>query len=161
MNAQQLIRCSVNSRDNSYAHRRTGLNLPYVAKCHSNLANTLRGISRAFLFLTVITLSYSAPRCVAEPPIMKTLSAHVVKVAPDGRSLQVNFKHPATEKLYHMTFYVDHPPGLNGIDQLQELRTGQVVNIDYVELNGRRYIRYLARVKLSGPPAGLEKFRGL
>lgn len=96
----------------------------------------------------------------AEPPALKTLSAHVMKVAPDGKSIQVDFKHPATEKLYHLTFYTDGQTGLSGINKLQELRAGQVVNIDYVEISGRRYIRYLARVKLSGPPEGLEKFRG-
>jgi len=93
---------------------------------------------------------------------MRTLSAHVVQVAADSASIDVDFKHPATEKVLRMTFYVDHQTGLSGIDKLQELRSGQVVNIDYVEgKNHRLLIRRIARVKLSGPPAGLENFRGL
>lgn len=93
---------------------------------------------------------------------MKTLSAHVVKVAKDGSSVDVDFRHPATEEIHRLTFYVDNQTGLSGFDKLQELRAGQVVNIDYVEGGGNRFlIRHIARVKLSGPPAGLEKFRGL
>jgi hypothetical protein len=93
---------------------------------------------------------------------MKTLSAHVVKVAEDGSSMDVDFRHPATEEIQRLTFYVDNQTGLSGLDKLQELRAGQVVNIDYVEGNRHRLlIRYIVRVKLSGPPAGLEKFRGL
>ena len=43
-----------------------------------------------------------------------------------------------------------------------ELRSGQVVSIDYVEGPQKRLlIRRIARVKLSGPPQGIEKFRGL
>lgn len=92
---------------------------------------------------------------------MKTLSAHVVRVAGDGSSLEVDFRHPATEKIRRLTFYADHQTGLSGMDKLQELRAGQVVNIDYVENEKNRLlIRYLVRVKLSGPPAGVEKFRG-
>ena len=97
----------------------------------------------------------------AAEPVMKTLSAHVTKVAQDGSSLDVDFHHPATEEIQRLTFHVDDQTGLSGFDKLQELRAGQVVNIDYVEGKKHRLlIRYIARVKLSGPPAGLEKFRG-
>jgi len=93
---------------------------------------------------------------------MRTLSAHVVQVAADSASIDVDFKHPATGKVLRMTFYVDNQTGLSGIDKLPELRSGQVVNIDYVEGKKHRLlIRRIARVKLSGPPAGLENFRGL
>jgi len=93
---------------------------------------------------------------------MKTLSAHVEKVAEDGSSVDVDFRNPATEEVHRLTFYVDNQTGLSGFDKLQELRAGQVVNIDYVEGEKHRLlIRYIVRVKLSGPPAGLEKFRGL
>jgi hypothetical protein len=91
---------------------------------------------------------------------MKTLSAHVVKVAADNQSLDVDFRHPATGETQRMTFYLDGQPGW--AEKLQELRSGQVVNIDYVEGEKHRLlIRRIARVKLSGPPAGLENFRGL
>ncbi|MEI7751449.1 MAG: hypothetical protein WCJ71_05080 [Candidatus Omnitrophota bacterium] len=93
---------------------------------------------------------------------MKTLSAHVVKVAEDSTSVDVDFRHPATGEIQHLTFHADDQTGLSGLDKLQELRAGQVVNIDYVEGEKHRLlIRRIARVKLSGPPAGLENFRGL
>ena len=92
---------------------------------------------------------------------MKTLSAHVAQIAEDGSSVDVDFRNPATEKTQRLTFHVDNQTGLSGFDKLQELRAGQVVNIDYVEGEKHRLlIRRLARVKLSGPPAGLEKFHG-
>lgn len=115
---------------------------------------------RGFIFFVLIA-TVAVSSVVAEPPVMKTLSAHVVKVAEDGKSLQVDFRHPATEKVKRLVFYVDEQTGLSGIQKLRDLRSGQVVNIDYVEEKGRFLIRYLARVKLSGPPAGLENFRGL
>ncbi len=93
---------------------------------------------------------------------MKTLSAHVVEIAADDASLKVDFRHPATGEVRRLTFYVDDQTGLSGIDKLRDLRSGQVVNIDYVEGERHRFlIRRIARVKLSGPPSGLEKFRGL
>lgn len=93
---------------------------------------------------------------------MKTLSAHVVKVAEDGKSLEVDFRHPATKEIERLTFSMDGQSGLSGIDHLAELRAGQVVNIDYVEGEKKSLlIRRIARVKLSGPPEGLENFRGL
>ena len=93
---------------------------------------------------------------------MKTLSAHVVEVATDSASMQVDFRHPATEKVRRLTFYADNQTGLSGFEKLRDLRSGQVVTIDYVEGEKHRlFIRRIARVKLSGPPAGLENFRGL
>ena len=87
---------------------------------------------------------------------------NAVQVAADNASLEVDFRHPATGEVRRMTFYVDNQTGLSGIDTLQELRAGQIVNIDYVEGEKHRLlIRRIARVKLSGPPAGLEKFHGL
>ena len=98
----------------------------------------------------------------AAEPVMKTLSAHVVKVAADEKSLEVDFTHPATEKVQRLTFHVDPETGLSKLARLNELRPGQVVSIDYVEIGKNRLsIRRIARVKLSGPPQGLEKFRGL
>lgn len=100
--------------------------------------------------------------CVAEAPVMKTLSAHVVKVAADEKSIDVDFKHPATGEVHRWTFFVDGQTGLSKLKTLSELRAGQIVNIDYVEGEKKRLlIRRIARVKLSGPPPGLEKFRGL
>jgi hypothetical protein len=115
---------------------------------------------RVFLFALAFLM---IPFCLnAGEPVMKTLSAHVVKVADDGSSLDVDFRHPATEEIQHLTFRVDSETGLSGFDKLGELRAGQVVNIDYVEGEKHRLmIRRIARVKLSGPPAGLENFRGL
>jgi len=100
-------------------------------------------------------------RLYAAEPVMKTLSAHVAKVAEDGSSVDVDFRHPATEETHRLTFHVDNQTSLSGFDKLKELRAGQVVNIDYVEGGKHRLlIRRIARVKLSGPPAGLEKFHG-
>lgn len=97
----------------------------------------------------------------AAEPMLKTLSAHVVEVDPNGTAIAVDFRHPATEEVRRLTFVMDEASGLSGIDRLQELRAGQVVNVDYVEdAKGRFCIRRIARVKLSGPPPGLENFRG-
>lgn len=111
---------------------------------------------------TLILTASCFPVLQAAEPVMKTLSAHVVQVSPDGSSLDVDFRHPATEKVQRLTFYVDNQTGLSGFEKLPDLRSGQVVNIDYVEGDKKHFfIRRIARVKLSGPPAGLENFRGL
>lgn len=141
-----------------------------VAKSFVRGSGTISGISRkkklAPFFgkwcLTPFLVLWVIGSLSAAEPIMKTLSAHVVKVASDGASLDVDFHNPATQKIQRMTFSVDDQTGLSGIEKLGELRAGQVVNIDYVEGEKRRFfIRRIARVKLSGPPAGLENFRGL
>ena len=120
-----------------------------------------RPVSKSSLLFFLAFLMFSLCLYAAEP-MMKTLSAHVVKVAADDASLDVDFRHPATGKIQRLTFSVDGQTGLSGIEQLGELRSGQVVNIDYVEGdNHRLLIRRIARVNLSGPPAGLEKFHGL
>ncbi len=113
--------------------------------------------------LVVLAVFSVLPFCLhAEESVMKTLSAHVVKVAQDGLSLDVDFRHPATGEIHRLNFRVDNQTGLSGFDKLQELRAGQIVNIDYVEGKGHHFlIRRIARVKLSGPPAGLENFHGL
>ena len=98
----------------------------------------------------------------AEQPVLKTLTAHVVGVAEDGASVAVDFYHPATKAVHRLVFYKDDQTGLSGIDSLKDLRAGQVISIDYViGPSGRRAIRYLKKVKLSGPPDGLEKFHGI
>ena len=115
------------------------------------------------LAVSIIALPFCfAPLCRANAPVMKTLSAHVTKVAADGSSIDVDFRNPATAETQSLTFHRDAQTGLSGIEKLQELRSGQVVSIDYVEGQKHRLLmRRIARVKLSGPPAGLEKFRGL
>jgi predicted nucleic acid-binding protein len=40
----RLVRCPVNSSENSYSHSRAGLNLPYAVKYHSNLTNGVLGM---------------------------------------------------------------------------------------------------------------------
>jgi len=119
-------------------------------------------VFKRFPFFLLFVFLMSSLCLHAAEPVTKTLSAHVVKVADDDSSLDVDFRHPATGETHRLTFYKDNQTGLSGIDKLQELRAGQVVNIDYVEGEKHRLlIRYIVRVKLSGPPAGLEKFRGL
>ena len=133
-------------------------NIPIMEKCR----DLPKLASKRFFFFLPALLMLSFCLCAAEPTVMKTLSAHVVKVAKDGSSVDVDFRHPATEEVLRLTFNADDQTGLSGFDKLQELRSGQVVNIDYVEGEKHRLlIRRIARVKLSGPPAGLEKFHGL
>jgi len=121
-----------------------------------------RGGPKIIIAMWVAGALFACPQCLFAEPVMKTLAAHVVKVAEDGASLDVDFRHPATGEIQRLTFYTDNQTGLSGFDKLPELRAGQVVNIDYVEGEKHRLlIRRVARVKLSGPPAGLENFRGL
>jgi len=116
---------------------------------------------RILVFSLVLALPcFSVVR--AAESVMKTLSAHVVKVADDGASLDVDFRNPVTGKIRRMNFRMDGQSGLSGIQKLRDLRPGQIVNIDYVEGGKNLFlIRHIARVKISGPPDGLEKFRGL
>lgn len=116
--------------------------------------------SSAVLFLIV---SCAIPVSLrAEPPVMKTLTAHVVSVDPDGSSISVDFHHPATDKVHRLIFRADNQSGFSGIESLKDLRAGQVVSIDYVrDEQNRLFIRHITRMKLSGPPAGLENFHGI
>jgi hypothetical protein len=113
------------------------------------------------LVATFVLLSQQS--CLfAEPPMMKTLSAHVVSVDGDGGSISVDFRHPATQEVNRLIFRVDGETGLSGIASLKDLKAGQVVSIDYMRgKDGQLFIRRIAKVKLSGPPAGLENFHGI
>ncbi|MBU9888764.1 MAG: hypothetical protein KTQ49_02705 [Candidatus Omnitrophica bacterium] len=112
--------------------------------------------------LTLAVLGAIPAGVRADEPMLKTLSAHVVEVEANGTALDVDFKHPASGEVRRLTFVMDGASGLSGIDELRDLRAGQVVSIDYVENSqGDLCIRRIARVKLSGPPPGLEHFRGL
>ena len=98
----------------------------------------------------------------AEQPVMKTLAAHVVEVAENSESISVDFRHPVTKEDQKLIFYMDDQSGLSKLKSLKDLRTGQVVSIDYIEgKKGRFFIRRIAKVKLSGPPPGLEDFDGI
>ncbi len=119
-------------------------------------------VARCALSVALVVALVGVRVAWAEAPVMKTLSAHVVKVAPGNGSIDVDFRNPATNKVERLTFYADQHAGLSKLKSLDELRPGQVVSIDYVEESPKRLmIRRIARVKLSGPPQGLEKFRGL
>lgn len=119
-------------------------------------------VGRWALSVALILALFGSALLLADEPVMKTLSAHVVRVAPDGQSIDVDFHNPATGKIEPLTFTLEKGSGLSKLKGLHELRSGQIVNIDYVEGHKHRLlIRRIARVKLSGPPAGLEKFRGL
>jgi len=115
------------------------------------------------LILAVLILPvHFGGQCLADQPVMKTLSAHVLYVAEDGISIAVDFRHPATDKVHRLIFYTDGESGLSGMKSLRDLRAGQVVSIDYVENpSGKKMIRRIAKVKLSGPPPGLENFNGI
>lgn len=125
------------------------------------LSGFSRPVFKQFLFFLAVFLALPLWLQGAEP-MMKTLSAHVVKVAADRSSIDVDFTHPATGKVHRLTFYVDGQTGLSKLKSLEELHAGQVVSIDYVEGEKQHLlIRRMARVRLSGPPSGLEDFRGL
>ncbi|OQA58145.1 MAG: hypothetical protein BWY42_00107 [Candidatus Omnitrophica bacterium ADurb.Bin277] len=116
----------------------------------------------AYGVVAAIVLFIPRTGLFADSPVMKTLAAHMVSVAEDGSSIETDFRHPATRKVQRLTFYKDGQTGLSGVDSLKDLRSGQVVSIDYIEDQaGKRFIRRIAKVRLSGPPPGLEKFNGI
>lgn len=133
---------------------------PLCERPREKMITSFKSFSAIFALTAFLLMS---PKLhAAELPTMRTLSAHVVKVAADGTSIDVDFRHPVTQKIQQLTFYLDARAGRHETQKLQQLRSGQVVNIDYVEGEKHRLlIRRISRVKLSGPPAGLEKFRGL
>ena len=79
------------------------------------------GKKTAFVLAFLIALPLSVQ---ASEPMMKTLSAHMVKVEADGSAIQVDFRHPATGKVHRMKFVADGQTGLSGFGKLQELRAG-------------------------------------
>ena len=62
----------------------------------------------------------------------------------DGSSLTADFRHPATGK-FTVDFHMDSESGLSGIKSLRNLRTGQVVSIDYVDSPAGKIIRRIAK----------------
>ncbi len=61
-----------------------------------------------------------------------------------------------------MAFRVKQETGLNGFRGLPEMKAQDIVSIDYEELpDGELKAVYVAKFRVSGPPAGLENFKGL
>ncbi len=120
----------------------------------------LKKKTRSLFFCGFIFMLFSPVLASGSEPVLKTLSARVVKVE-NAATLQADFKHPVTEEILHLVFLVDAHTGFSKMKGLQSLREGDIVNIDYVEDDeGHLLIRRIAKMKLSGPPPGVEKFHG-
>lgn len=97
----------------------------------------------------------------AQAAVLKTLSGRVNHTDPSKKLLVVDFTHPATGAVQAMVFRVTHETGLNGFRALPEMRTKDIVTIDYEEQpDGISKAIYVAKFRVSGPPTGLENFKG-
>lgn len=98
------------------------------------------------------------PTSATESP-MYTLSASVSEAYPDTSTFTAHFMHPATGEDLEYLFQVTERTGMNGLQNIQELRENDLLQIDYFKTeDGSLVVEYMARVKLRGAPEGLDKF---
>ncbi len=90
---------------------------------------------------------------------MYTLSAKVSEAHPDQSTFSAKFDHPATGEKLEYLFQVTERTGMNGLKHVRELKPNDLLQIDYFKTaDGSLIVEYMARVKMSGAPEGLEKF---
>ncbi len=90
---------------------------------------------------------------------MYTLSATVSEAHPEKATFSAKFDHPATGENIEYLFQVTERTGMNGLKDVRELKPNDILQIDYFKTaNGSLVVEYMARVKMSGAPEGLEKF---
>lgn len=88
-----------------------------------------------------------------------TLSAKVTESQPGQSSFLAHFDHPATGETLEYLFQVTERTGMNGLKDVRELKPNDILQIDYFKTaNGSLVVEYMARVKMSGAPEGLDKF---
>lgn len=93
--------------------------------------------------------------------VLKTLSGRVTAVDTQNNLLGVDFQHPATGERKELLFAVNDQTGFSGVKALGQLRHEDPVKIDYEEnSSGSLKARHIAKVRIEGPPVGVENFRG-
>lgn len=124
---------------------------------------TSHGSRRKVFFLAVVLLiAWFVVRgswCALANEPLYTLSAKVTESQPDQATFKAHFDHPATGENIEYLFQVTERTGMNGLKGVRELKPNDVLQIDYFKTaNGSLIVEYMARVKMSGAPEGLEKF---
>lgn len=112
--------------------------------------------------LLAFFLLSAAAMALAETAPLKTLSGRVHHTDVSRELLLLDFTHPATGVQKQMAFRVTHETGLNGFRALPDMQTSDIVTVDYHELpDGELKAVYVAKFRISGPPSGMENFKGL
>lgn len=97
----------------------------------------------------------------AQGAALKTLSGRVNHTDPAKEILFVDFTHPATGAVQAVAFRVTRETGLNGFRSLPEMKAEDIVTVDYEEQpDGISKALYVAKFRVSGPPTGMENFKG-
>lgn len=110
-----------------------------------------------FLVFSLWSFVFSLPAAASEP--LYTLSATVSEAHPEKATFSAKFDHPATGENIEYLFQVTERTGMNGLKDVRELKPNDILQIDYFKTaNGSLVVEYMARVKMSGAPEGLEKF---
>ena len=98
---------------------------------------------------------------LAQAAVLKTLSGRVESVDTAKEILMVEFTHPATGIIEMLPFHVTRETGLNGFRTLPDMKTEDIVTVDYEEQpDGISKALYVAKFRISGPPTGMENFKG-
>ncbi|MCB9800392.1 MAG: hypothetical protein H6757_06500 [Candidatus Omnitrophica bacterium] len=92
--------------------------------------------------------------------LLRTLGGKVICADAENSQLSVAFRHPATGEIKPMLFTINSETGFSESIHLSDLAPEEPVEIDYIEnTSGHLLARRVARVRLSGPPVGLENYR--
>ena len=112
------------------------------------------------LSLLFFILFCSVPH-LSQAAVLKTLSGRVNRTDSAKEILIVDFTHPATGAVQAMAFRVTRETGLNGFRALPEMKAKDIVTVDYEDQpDGIAKALYVAKFRVSGPPTGMENFKG-
>ncbi len=119
-----------------------------------------RSKAGSWLIVLVVSLwSIVDGRLVFAGEPLYTLSVAVTESHSDSSTFLAHFKHPATGEFLEYLFQVTKNTGMNGLKHVKELKRNDLLQIDYFKsADGALIVEYMARMKIEGPPEGLDQF---
>ncbi len=118
---------------------------------------TNRGFFLGIILSFVVSLGLHA-----DAALIKTINGRVASVDTENAVIYLQFKHPATGETKQLVFQTDQNTGFRENLDFSELKENDPVSIDYEENSEDILLAlYVEKVQLTGPPDGVEKFRGL
>ena len=129
-----------------------------MARGRVGIRSVLRYLSLPLVFFILFSAAGAAP---AQAAVLKTLSGRVESVDAAKEILTVEFTHPSTGVVQRLPFHVTRETGLNGFRTLPDMQAQDIVTVDYEEQpDGIAKALYVAKFRISGPPTGMENFKG-
>ncbi len=101
---------------------------------------------RRFLLVLLVALLQINP--VYSEEIPQRIDGRVISVDEQSRQLVLDFENPATEERSQMEFIVAPEAGFKDFKKLSQLKSGDLISLDYVQENSKLKAIYVIHIPL-------------